>query len=67
MAVELERGLPNNPLELKWVSKPPSSNIYQSSTIKESDFESIVLTRLKQAEERKRLIDELLAEDDATS
>lgn len=64
MAVQLEIGLPANPLKLEWVDKTQhTSGTYQSSTIKDSDFESVVLTRMRQAEERKRLIDQMLAED----
>ncbi|KAF5292878.1 hypothetical protein FQR65_LT11130 [Abscondita terminalis] len=61
MAVELEKGLSTNPLELSWINAP-SSQVY-TSTIKPSDYESVVLTKLKQAEERKRLIAEMMAED----
>lgn len=64
MAVDLEIGLPTNPLKLEWINKPTSGPAYRSSTIKESDFESVVLTKMRQAEERKRLIEQMMAEDD---
>ncbi|XP_017771679.1 PREDICTED: dnaJ homolog subfamily C member 17 [Nicrophorus vespilloides] len=63
MAVQIEKGLADNPLELTWVNGPPASVNRQSTTIKDSDFESIVLTKMRQAEERKRLIEQMIAED----
>lgn len=64
MAVDLEVGLPENPLKLEWIDGPPkASNFATSSLTKESDFESITLTKLRQAEERKRLIEQMMAED----
>lgn len=65
MAVSLEVGLTANPLKLEWVGGPPPSNTSQTSSLaKESDFESIILTRMRQAEERKRLIEQMMAEDE---
>lgn len=64
MAVDLEIGLPTNPLKLEWVHGPPKSSRPASSLIKDSDFESVTLTKLRQAEERKRLIAQMMAEDD---
>lgn len=64
MAVQLEIGLPGNPLKLEWIHGPPKTNRSSSSLIKESDFESVTLTKLKQAEERKRLIAQMMAEDE---
>lgn len=61
MAIDFEKGLSTNPLELNWVAEPPSR--YRSSTIKESDFENIVLTKMRQAEERKKLIEQIMRED----
>ncbi|KAK4872685.1 hypothetical protein RN001_014714 [Aquatica leii] len=62
MAVDLEKGLNVNPLSLSWINGPPSQVF--TSTIKPSDYESVVLTKLKQAEERKRLIAQMMAEDE---
>lgn len=65
MAVQLEIGLPENPLKLEFVDKDnvrPSSN-HHSATIKETDFESVVLMKMRQAEERKRLIEQMMKED----
>ncbi|XP_018325701.1 dnaJ homolog subfamily C member 17 [Agrilus planipennis] len=68
MAVQLEKGLSTNPLELRWLNEPRETinhRVY-SSTIKPSDYESVVLTKLRQAEERKRLIEQMMAEDNET-
>ncbi|CAG9816386.1 unnamed protein product [Phaedon cochleariae] len=66
MAVDFETGLSINPLKLDWVDGPPKGNKPTSNLIKESDFESVTLTKLRQAEERKRLIAQMMAEDDET-
>lgn len=66
MAVQLEIGLPSNPFKLEWINQPTASTQYKSETIKESDYESVVLTRMRQAEERKRLIEQMIAEDNET-
>lgn len=67
MAVELEKGLVHNPLELEWINKPVCSNRSVSSTIKDTDYESVVLMKLRQAEERKKLIEQMMAEDGDTN
>lgn len=67
MAVDLEKGLSNNPLTLVWLNnrtKNGAGVAPEQSTIKETDFESIVLHKMRQAEERKRLIEQMQAEDD---
>lgn len=66
MAVNLEVGLPQNPLKLEWLNGPPHKNQAKSSLAKDSDFESYTLTKLRQAEERKRLIEQMMAEDEET-
>ncbi|KAG5893661.1 hypothetical protein JTB14_028815 [Gonioctena quinquepunctata] len=67
MAVDFEVGLSTNPLKLEWVDGPPrNSSRPTSSLIKDSDFESVTLTKLRQAEERKRLIEQMMAEDEET-
>lgn len=64
MALELERGLSVNPLTLQWVNPNYKGRATGSSiTIKESDYESVTLTRLRQAEERKKLIEQMMAEE----
>ncbi|XP_056634929.1 dnaJ homolog subfamily C member 17 [Diorhabda sublineata] len=66
MAVNLEVGLPQNPLKLEWLNGPPHKTPAKSSLAKDSDFESYTLTKLRQAEERKRLIEQMMAEDKET-
>ncbi|KAI4470633.1 dnaj subfamily c member 17 [Holotrichia oblita] len=67
MAVQLEKGLATNPLEMEWLNKPVSSSTPTSSTIKNTDYESLVLMKMRQAEERKRLIQQMMAEDNETN
>lgn len=68
MAVDFELGLSENPLTLDWINGPPkrNSNIPQSNLIKDSDFESVTLMNLRRAEERKKLIAQMMAEDEET-
>ncbi|XP_055380397.1 dnaJ homolog subfamily C member 17 [Condylostylus longicornis] len=64
MAVAYEKGNLLNPLHLEWIGEPPKKNRAQaSSTISDLDFESLVLRQMRQAEERKRLIDQMMKED----
>ncbi|XP_023949304.1 dnaJ homolog subfamily C member 17 [Bicyclus anynana] len=67
MAMELEKGLPENPLKLKWVNNRPilskRDRPETGSVVTDRDYESIVLTKLRQAAERQRLIDEMMKED----
>ncbi|CAG4945571.1 unnamed protein product [Parnassius apollo] len=64
MAVDLEKGLPENPLTLKWLNdKPVLTTKSGPSLVSERDYESIVLTKMRQAAERQRLIEEMLKED----
>lgn len=63
MAVAYEKGLMDNPLQLEWLGEAPS-NKKQSSTSSGFDYEDLVLRKMRQAEERKRLIAEMMKEDD---
>lgn len=65
MAVSYEKGRMENPLTLEWVGNAPKSrtNPSASTTISDSDFESLVLRQMRQAEERKRLIEQMLKEE----
>ncbi|KAJ3662965.1 hypothetical protein Zmor_007279 [Zophobas morio] len=64
MAVEMGCGLPSNRIKLQWINVPPGKNHRtQSTLVKPSDYESIVLTKMRQAEERRRLIDQMKADD----
>lgn len=65
MAIEMEQGLSINPLTLQWVDeKNNKKQKVTSGLVKDSDFESVILTRLRQAEERKRLIEQMQKEDE---
>lgn len=64
MAVDFEIGMPSNPLKLEWIDGPPKRKVVPGSLVKDSDFESITLTKLRQEEERKRLIAQMMAEDE---
>lgn len=67
MAIEMEKGLSKNPLKLDWVNAPPPTKQGSASLlVKPSDYESIVLTKMRQAEERRRLIEQMKADDEAT-
>lgn len=66
MAVSYEKGNMNNPLSMEWIGEAPkkqNSRANGSSTVTESDFESLVLRQMRQAEERKRLIEQMMRED----
>lgn len=69
MAVSYEKGRMENPLTLEWIGSPPKSrnNPTGSTTISDNDYESLVLREMRQAEERKRLIEEMLKEDQEES
>lgn len=70
MALELEKGLPENPLELKWVNERPvlttKKTVSGPTLISDKDYESLVLTKMRQAAERQRLIEEMMKEDQET-
>ena len=63
MAVDYEQGLASNPLHLEWIDKSLSMSRNQNSTIKERDYESITMMNLRRAEERKRLIEQMMTEN----
>ncbi|ENN78141.1 dnaJ homolog subfamily C member 17 [Dendroctonus ponderosae] len=65
MAVDFELGLSANPLKLSWVNGPPKHDSSQakSDLIKETDFESVTLMNMRRAEERKKLIEQMIADD----
>lgn len=65
MAVAYEKGLIANPLTLEWIGPPPKNrNSSAATTISDNDYESIVLRDMRQAEERKRLIEQMMKEDE---
>ncbi|XP_063696543.1 dnaJ homolog subfamily C member 17 [Culicoides brevitarsis] len=68
MAVQYERGNMNNPLTLEWIGEAPQSKQKSrapvgSATVTDADYESLVLRQLRQAEERKRLIEQMMKEE----
>lgn len=66
MAIAYEKGNLDNPLTLTWVGEKPRDKKHfrgESSTVTETDFESLVLREMRQAEERKRLIEQMMRED----
>lgn len=68
MAVDYEKGNMQNPLTLEWIGNPPTnSNNQMSGTITDHDFESLVLRQLRQAEERKRLIAQMMRDEETES
>jgi len=75
MAAKIETGFFNSPLKVKGLfeeeqtmsktQKQPSA-AFNGGLGSETDFESLVLRKLRQEEERKRLIAQMLAEDEET-
>lgn len=66
MAVDYEKGNMDNPLTLEWIGNAPKNNNRAgngSNTITDNDYESLVLRQMRQAEERKRLIEEMMREE----
>lgn len=65
LAVKFEMGNLQNPLKLEWLSDAPdnSKRRYMTETMKESDFESMTERQKRQAEERKRLIEQMKREE----
>ncbi|XP_055851477.1 dnaJ homolog subfamily C member 17 [Episyrphus balteatus] len=64
MALLYEKGDLSNCLSLEWITPPPKQNQNGSLNVGSSnDFESLVLRQLRQAEERKRLIEQMQKED----
>ncbi|XP_058605755.1 dnaJ homolog subfamily C member 17 isoform X2 [Onychostoma macrolepis] len=63
LAFKNETGLTGNSLKITWLEGQPAPTSHdtaqQSCLRSERDYESVVLMRLRQAEERKRLIEEM--------
>uniref|UniRef100_A0A9J7ZBL2 DnaJ (Hsp40) homolog, subfamily C, member 17 n=1 Tax=Cyprinus carpio carpio TaxID=630221 RepID=A0A9J7ZBL2_CYPCA len=71
LAFKNETGLSGNPLKITWLEGQPapaahidSFTAQQSGLRSERDYESVVLMRLRQAEERKRLIEEMKRQEE---
>lgn len=65
MAVAYEKGDMSNPLTIEWVSEPPKARggPGTSSLASDNDYESLVLRKMRQAEERKRLIEQMMKDE----
>lgn len=66
MAIAYEKGNLDNPLTLSWIGEQPKDTKRfptESSTVTETDFESLVLHQMRQAQERKRLIEQMMQEE----
>uniref|UniRef100_A0A182MG93 DnaJ homolog subfamily C member 17 n=1 Tax=Anopheles culicifacies TaxID=139723 RepID=A0A182MG93_9DIPT len=69
MAITYEKGRLDNPCTLEWIGEPPAQGKSKAtaggggSTITDRDYESLVLRQLRQAEERKRLIEQMMKEE----
>ncbi|XP_070493022.1 dnaJ homolog subfamily C member 17 [Chironomus tepperi] len=63
MAVQYEKGIISNPLKMEWIGDAPRSK-KAGATVTESDYESLVLRQMRQAEERRKLIEQMKNEDD---
>lgn len=66
MAIAYEKGHLKNPLTFEWIGEAPKHRKRHptgSSTVTEIDFESLVLRQMRQAEERKRLVEQMIKED----
>lgn len=67
MAVAYEKGELGNPLTLAWIGeslKSKQSSAGGSGLVSETDFECLVLRQMRQAEERKRIIEQMMKEED---
>ncbi|CRK90771.1 CLUMA_CG004463, isoform A [Clunio marinus] len=63
MAIAYEKGILENPLKLSWIGDAPK-NRKSGTTVTSTDYESLVLRQMRQAEERKRIIEQMIKEDD---
>lgn len=66
LAVKYEMGNVKNPLKLEWLTEAPTDKVkrpYLSQTVKESDFEPLTQRQLRQAEERRKLIEQMKREE----
>lgn len=63
MAVDYEKGNPNNPLEISWIKEEKKTNAGGQEASKppeEDSFEALAMKRIRYLEKRKRLLDEEL-------
>ncbi|KAH8343619.1 hypothetical protein KR059_000437 [Drosophila kikkawai] len=69
MVLAYEKGDPAKPLQFEWVTPPaadqqPLKSSNSGSTASARDYEDLVMRKMRQAEERKRLIDQMMKDDD---
>ncbi|XP_073816968.1 dnaJ homolog subfamily C member 17 [Musca autumnalis] len=68
MAKLYEKGLIENPLHIDWIDESSKTNVtnspQQSRPAAPQDYEDLVMRKLRQAEERKRLIEQMLKEEE---
>lgn len=62
MAVAYEKGILSNPLKLEWIGDAPKSR-KPGPTVTQNDYENLILRQLRQAEERKRLIEQMAQDE----
>lgn len=67
MVLAYEKGNPSNPLHFQWVTPPaqekPATPNTTASNSTSRDYEDLVMRKLRQAEERKRLIEQMMKEE----
>lgn len=63
MALAYEKGLVENPLNFDWIVLPSNLENQRKTTNTQTDYEDLVMRKLRQAEERKRLIEQLQKDD----
>ncbi|XP_065371330.1 dnaJ homolog subfamily C member 17 [Calliphora vicina] len=63
MALSYEKGLVENPLNFEWIVPPSDTTNQRKATVTSTDYEDLVMRKLRQAEERKKLIEQLQKED----
>ncbi|CAD6991187.1 dnaJ homolog subfamily C member 17 [Ceratitis capitata] len=64
LAIAYERGCLENPLQMEWVTAPTTKAV-ETPLSSSLDYENLVMRKLRQAEERKKLIAQMQAEDEA--
>ncbi|KAH8248201.1 hypothetical protein KR038_004786 [Drosophila bunnanda] len=69
MVLAYEKGDPAKPLQFEWVTPPAGVQQTQKSsdagsTASDRDYEDLVMRKMRQAEERKRLIDQMMKDED---
>ncbi|XP_034485908.1 dnaJ homolog subfamily C member 17 [Drosophila innubila] len=67
MVLAYEKGNPSNPLHFQWVTPPahekPAMPMTTAGNTSSRDYEDLVMRKLRQAEERKRLIEQMMKEE----